>query len=204
MTETQATPAMPVYSSPSTGVFGTKIPSSVCFIIGTLLFLLPFAELKCTSTTGVQESLMSLNVGLTKSGLDLALGNDWKTPDLGDTTKEKLDMAKKENPSEPNYFAVVALAIAVIGVALSFTNQRAWAAVNTVGGVLGAAALVALMIDLKKNTNDVISKLADASDNESLFGGMKFTLVFTSWIYVAMIALLAAAFFSYKRMKTLR
>ena len=46
---TQAT--VPVASSTSsTGLFGTKIPSNIAFPLAILLFLLPFAEIRCNGT----------------------------------------------------------------------------------------------------------------------------------------------------------
>ena len=60
-------PTTPATSSAMPGMFGTRIPSSVAFAVGVLLFFLPFAEIKCSRTVLTQ-----------KSGLDIALGNKWK------------------------------------------------------------------------------------------------------------------------------
>ena len=37
--------------APQPGIFGTKIPSSVAFGIGVLLFFMPFVDIKCNSMT---------------------------------------------------------------------------------------------------------------------------------------------------------
>ena len=60
----QPSPA-PVYQPgpPAPGVFGTKIPSTVTFVVAVLLFLMPCIDIKCNN--------MSLQ---TDSGVELATG----------------------------------------------------------------------------------------------------------------------------------
>ena len=62
------TPPPPTYVSAATpGMFGTKIPSSVAFVVAILLFLLPFSEIRCGGS-----ALMN------NTGIGFALGKDWK------------------------------------------------------------------------------------------------------------------------------
>ena len=199
------------YTPAPTGVFGTKIPSAVTFTIGVLLFLLPFAELKCKAPEEKQNSLLNLskiNMSFTNTGLGLAFGSDWKTnmSSLGglfnDNQREN-DWKKDMKPQKPNYYAIAALALAIIGLGLSFTGSRSWIAVSGATGVLAVGALIGLMIDLNNQSKDLVAETQKAGNSFSMSEGAGFTLNFTPWFYVAMIALAAAAFFSYKRMQSL-
>jgi hypothetical protein len=205
--DTNQTTAAPILTppTPSAGILGTKIPSTVAFAVGILLFLLPFSEIRCGSTTLAN-----------KSGLDIALGNEWKSVGTGmfnknDFQKKSLS-ATKEQTGQTQYFAIAALALAVIGLLLSFANAKTGGG-GIVTGVLSAGALIGLMLDLKKNFNDsianqAIDKTKDGADSSGLdnFGSsldnIKPTLNFTPWFYIAIIALLVAAFFCYMRMRT--
>src|SRR5688572_11970591 len=102
-------PPPPPYIPPSTspGVFGSKIPSVVAFAIGILLFLLPFAEIKCSGS-----SLAN------KSGLDIAMGNEWKPApgsllDQKDLKKQTTTGNDKEDKGNTQIYAIAALGLAV-------------------------------------------------------------------------------------------
>src|SRR5690349_6771929 len=63
---TQATAPVST-STPSPGLFGTKIPSSIAFLVAVLLFLLPFAEIRCNGAAVANNT-----------GLGIATGTEWK------------------------------------------------------------------------------------------------------------------------------
>ena len=207
--DTNQTTASPILipPPPSSGIFGTRIPSAVAFAVGILLFLLPFSEIKCGSTT-----LAS------KTGLDVALGNEWKAVgggmfDKNDFQKKSLS-ATKEQKGQTQYFAIAALGLGVIGLLLSFGNAKT-AGGGLVTGILSGAALIGLMIDLKKNfntsiANQAIDKTQEGADSTGLdnlgnsLNNIKPTLSFTPWFYIAIIAFLAAAFFCVMRMRSVR
>jgi hypothetical protein len=205
--DTNQTTASPVLIPPvpAPGIFGTKIPSAVAFAVGVLLFLLPFSEIKCGSTTLAN-----------KSGLDIALGNEWKAVsggmfDKNDFQKKSLP-ATKEQKGQTQNFAIVALGLGLLGLLLSFGNGKATAGGGGLTGLLSAGALIGLMLDLKKNfnasvANQAIDKTQEGTDSsgfdkigESL-NNIKPTLNFTPWFYIAVIVFLVAAFFCYLRMK---
>jgi hypothetical protein len=118
--------------TPSPGVFGTKIPSSVAFAVGILLFLLPFAEIKCNDATLMQNS-----------GLGIAMGSEWKMSEknmfgaMGGAGNTSPIADKKK---DPNFYAIAALALGLIGLILSLLNARSAAGSAMVSGVLSAAA----------------------------------------------------------------
>jgi hypothetical protein len=154
--------------------------------------LLPFAEVKCNGSSLVNNT-----------GLGIATGSKWKTSSngmlgndfMGGGNSSKVDDKQKQ---DPNMYAIIALALGIIGLALSLTNVRTSIGSALVSGILSAGALMGLMINNKKK---VKVPLPDKADNG--FGdNMKITLDFTPWFYIAVIAFLAAAFFCYKRIQS--
>ena len=120
MEPTQGTQAtVPVSSSTSsTGLFGTKIPSSIAFLLAILLFLLPFAEIRCNGAAVANNT-----------GLGIATGAEWKEV----VTKNIFGNGFQNNPStneskvqkqDPNVFAIAALALGVIGVLIAFLTPK--------------------------------------------------------------------------------
>jgi hypothetical protein len=188
-----ATSYVPVPPPPVPGIFGTKIPSSAAFAVGILLFLLPFAEVKCNGS-----SLMN------NTGLGIATGSEWKAFSNGmlgnDFMRGGSSKVDNNQKQDPNVYAIIALALGIIGLALSLTKVRTAMGSALVSGILSAGALIGLMIDLNKK---VKVSLADNDKVDTGFGNnMKMTLDFTSWFYIAVIAFLAAAFFCYKRIQS--
>jgi hypothetical protein len=186
-------------------MFGTKIPSAVAFAVAILLFLLPFAEIRCGGTKLA-----------TKSGLDFAMDNKWKP--LGGGLFGKNDMKDdalstgKEQKGNTQYFIIGALVLGVIGLLLSFAGPKAGAG-GIATGILSAGALIGFMLDLKKNVansmrEQALDKAKDGADNLGLdkigntMSDIKPTLAFSPWFYIAVIAFLAAAIFCYMRMKS--
>jgi hypothetical protein len=189
---------VPAPPSPAPGIFGTKIPSGVAFAVGILLFLLPFAEVKCNGNSLANNTGLGIATGMEwKSAASGMFDNDF----MGGGNSSKVDNNQKQ---DPNSFAIAALALGIIGLALSFTNVRASMGSALVSGVLSAGALIGLMIDLKKK---VKVPLPDTDKADNIFGNtiennMKITLDFTPWFYIAIVAFLAAAFFCYKRIQS--
>jgi hypothetical protein len=160
MEPTQGTQAtVPVSSSASaTGLLGTKIPSSIAFLLGILLFLLPFAEIRCNGAAVANNT-----------GLGIATGAEWKEV----VTKNIFGNGFQNNPStndskvqkqDPNIFAIAALALGVIGVLIAFLTPKGGGRFNLFVGVLAAVSLIAMLIDLRsklKSDNSVKSSELD-------------------------------------------
>lgn len=202
----------PPMHTPATGVLGTKVPSSVAFVAGVLLFFMPFVVIKCNNMPLQEVSGFQLATGfqMKNNNSGNSFMNDFKSP-LADDEKTK-EVTKTEK-KDPNLFAMVALGLGVLGLLLSFTNAKAGIGVAMVTGILGTAALIGLMIDIKKkakiDTHDV-----GGGSGEDILGlnkigrqvtdGVNISVDFTAWYYVAVIAFIAAAFFCYKRMQTIK
>jgi hypothetical protein len=192
-------PTPPVSPSPpSGGAFGTGIPSSVAFLVAILLFFMPFVDIKCNN--------MSLQ---TVKGIDLATGFKMKSNDISADKTETKD-STSDDKKKPNMYALAAIVLGVVGLLLSFVKARTAISGALFTGILGAAALIGMMIDIKrqvkldmpkgssKTTDDISKGISDMTDKINI------SVDFTPWFYLSVIAFLAAAFFCYKRMQASR
>jgi hypothetical protein len=183
-------PVSPATSA--TGVFGTKIPSSLAFLLAILLFLLPFAEIRCNGAAVANNT-----------GLGIATGAEWKEV----VTKNIFGNDFQSNPSpkesnvekqDPNNFAIAALALGVIGVFIAFLTPKGGGRFNLVVGILAAVSLIAMLIDLRskaKSENSV--KSSDLNFN----AGVIVTVEGTGWFYLAIILFILGGVFSYLKRK---
>jgi len=195
MEPTQGTQAtVPVSSSTtSTGLLGTKIPSSIAFLLGILLFLLPFAEIRCNGAAVANNT-----------GLGIATGTEWKEV----VTKSIFGSGFQNNPStneskvqkqDPNVFAIAALALGVIGVLIAFLTPKGGGRFNLFVGALAAVSLIAMLIDLRsklKSENSVKSSELD------LNAGVIVTVDGTGWFYFTIILFILGGVFSYLQGKS--
>src|SRR5678816_3726050 len=136
---TQATAPVYSYTSP-TGLFGTKIPSGMAFLLAVLLFLLPFAEIRCNGAAVA-----------TNTGLGIAIGAEWKEVvskgifgnDFRDNPSANGSKVKKQ---DSNIFAIAALALGVIGVLIAFLAPKGGGRLNLFVGALAAVSLIACLL----------------------------------------------------------
>jgi hypothetical protein len=182
--------------SSTSGLFGSKIPASAAFIIAILLFLLPFAEIKCSNETVAHQT-----------GIGFVMGSEWKAKGLFDQKDVKKGPGDKPLGNS-QIISIVILALAIIGLILILLTSNGGAA--AVCGLLAAGGLLYFMIDLKNAFNASIKK--DATDqvsqgaNEagldglsSAFSDVKASLAFTPVFWILLVVLLAASFFSWQR-----
>lgn len=188
---------------PKPGIFGTKVPSAVSFAVVLLMFLLPLSEIRCAGT-----ALMS------KSGLGFATGKEWTmVGGMGkDMMKDMKGPEKGEKEGNAQYFIIGAAALALLGLLLALAGNKTTGYAATACGVLGAGALIGFLFDLKKWFDASLAKQAaektkEGSDSlglDKMDNLTNVTLGFTPWFYIAVIAFLLAAVFSYKRSASLK
>lgn len=203
----------PTYTpTASPGIFGTKIPSTVAFAVGVLLFFMPFIDIKCNNMSLQQVSGLQLATGFKTKDANSSnsLFNDMKEEKKDETAATDTESSK--NKKGPNYYALIAMGLGVVGLALSFSNAKAALGAALVTGVASAGALIGLMLDIKKSVKSSIpsmgggggsgdNKLTEGLDNiGNSLDKISITVDFTPWFYVAVLAFLAAAFFCFKRM----
>jgi hypothetical protein len=199
--------------SSSPEVLGTKIPATVVFAIGILLFLMPFAELKCNKSsedTNIGGFKLDLGgqVTISNTGLGLAIGKEWDTKmdGLGGLLSGEKNSFKKDQPKQdPNYYAIAALALGIIGLAFCLLKFAGANWIAMIAAVLSAAALVGLKFDLDKKAKDPVKEMPKSNDMSSWgldsLNAVNFKITYTPWFYIALIAMLVAAVFCYLRMK---
>lgn len=178
----------PTSQSTSTGLFGTKIPSSIAFLLAILLFLLPFAEIRCNGAAVANNT-----------GLGIATGQEWKEV----VTKNIFGNGFQNNPSaneskvqkqDPNIFAIASLALGVIGVLIAFLTPKGGGRFNLFVGALAAVLLIAMLIDLRskaKSENSIKSSEMDFN------AGVIVTVDGTGWFYFTIILFILGGVFSY-------
>jgi hypothetical protein len=137
------------------------------------------------------------------TGLGIAMGTEWKevvsknifgnTFDSGDTDKSAYNQKH-----DPNAFAIVALALGVIGFLIAVLNLKGGGKINLFVGILGAASLIAMLIDLRSKVKSETSvRNSDIGFNMSV----NVTVDGTAWCYIAMILFITGAVLSWQRAK---
>lgn len=173
----------------SAGLFGTKIPASAAFLVVVLLFLLPFAEVRCNGTALASNT-----------GLGIAMGSAWKEVAsrsiFGNNSDTTTTHEEKNQKQDPNIFAIAALGLGVLGLLIAFLGPRGAGKINTFIAILGAISLIVMLFDLKsKAKSDNSLKSSDLGIN----AGVSVTVEATAAFYFAVILFLLAALFSWQR-----
>jgi hypothetical protein len=162
--------------------------NSISFMVGTLLFLLPFVEIKCNN-----QPLAS------NTGIGLAFGTDYKTTSqmksldnpLGNKSENEVS-EKQKGEMYPS--ALIALILGIIGVILSFLIPGP----NKAAVFIGSLAAICLIVLLVQIQIDIRDKPFSKEEN-TLGENLKITAEFTAWYYLSLISFVAAAFFSYRK-----
>jgi len=181
-------------TTPSPGVFGTKIPSSSAFLLAIVLFLLPFAEIRCNGAAVANNT-----------GLGIATGAEWKevvTKNIfgGSIQNNSSTTDSKVQKQDPNIFAIAALALGVIGVLIAFSAPKGGGTFNLFVGAFAAVSLIAMLIDLRsKAKSDNSIKSSDLNFN----AGVVVTVDGTGWFYFTIILFILGGIFSYLQGKNL-
>ena len=176
----------------TTGMFGSSMPSAVAFLAAILLFLLPFAEVRCNGTALANNT-----------GLGIAMGSDWKeviTKNIfGDSGEMETKEKKEYNKShDPNVFAIIALALGVIGFLVAVLAVARKSNINFYIGLFAAASLVAMLIDLRSKAK---SDTSLNSSNVDVNVPVKITVDGTAAYYIAVVVFIVAAILSLQRTK---
>ncbi len=173
-----------------------KLPSTLSFIAGILLFFMPFLDIKCNDL-----SLQKV------SGINLATGFELKSTSsnsLFGGINEALpgqmnSRIGKSDTREANQYAVIALLAGVAGFILSLLAFRGRGLLGVLLGGGAAIALILLMVDVKKTVN---AQMPQSSLSDQMDMNMRVAVEFTPWFYLAVLLFALAAYFSYKSLKS--
>ncbi|HMG67581.1 MAG TPA: hypothetical protein VK588_07840 [Chitinophagaceae bacterium] len=176
---------------------GTKIPATAAFLIAILLFLLPFAEIRCNGSAIASNT-----------GVGIAMGSQWKEKitdnifgnSLGNTfgNNNETENKKEFQKQDANVFAIAAIALGVLGLLIAFLLPKGGGKLNMFIGILAAVSLIAMLIDLKsKVKSDTSLKSSDIGFN----AGVNVSLDGTPAFWFTLLLFLLAALFSWQRSK---
>lgn len=184
-----------VYHKPGNDLFRKRHSSTICFIIGLLLFLLPFAEFKCGNIPVVANT-----------GIGIATGQNWKfASSFGNTEwMGKLNESKKTGKDTmndgPNIFAIAALVAGLFGAGIAFANVSWRSMAGMCAGILAAVMMLAVMIQFKISMRSLLNKGSTGDDFNFNMGGI-IKIQFTIWYWLSLVSFIAAAFINYMRDK---
>jgi hypothetical protein len=188
------TPVQPLYASSDNSTFFRKrYNPTIALALGLLLFLLPFARIKCGDVSVAQHT-----------GIGLATGTDWKVSFMGMDNNLLKDLGNKTEPGKEkemnsgiNWYVLLALVFAACGLLFTIVNWKMKVLASMCAASLSAVMLVAGFIHLKIYMRSQIPTGNEADSlNMNISGLIK--VQFTPWYFLAFAAFVAAAFFSYK------
>jgi len=166
--------------------FQKKHTTSVAYLVGLLLFFLPFVQIRCNDMPYADNT-----------GLGLAFGTDYKVTaekgalENGIDNKEKAGFNTSKEEGKMYVLALVALILGVIGLIISLSNSPFRAAMGMITGPLAALSLIIVMIQINRDVKTEV-KEPDVSN------AIKISVEYTLWFYLSVCSFLASAFFSYK------
>ncbi|RYY57752.1 MAG: hypothetical protein EOO09_01475 [Chitinophagaceae bacterium] len=171
-------------SDPQPPVFSTKIPSTVVLAIGLLLFLMPFLEIRCNGMAFAKFS-----------GVQLATGFKIEAPGTNETLTGRLQEVSgdKGKSHGANPYAIAAILLTAAALALAFTRSRGTVTAGMVTAILAAAALIALMVDIRSQAG------MEAGSQD----GVLISVDLTHWFYLSVIAAIVGAVFCWRRLRYL-
>jgi hypothetical protein len=170
------------------GLFGSPFLTSGAFLIGILLFFMPFFEFKCNT------------VPVTKvTGINLATGYNIKSPMGDDSVAGRMErFSGNSGPGhrEPYTYALVALSFAMAGFLLSWLRGKVGTFSGIIFGVFSFATMIVMLVDIKRDVRNSGPSIFDTDYP------LKFEVVFTIWFFLATCLFALAAIFSFLRTKT--
>jgi hypothetical protein len=188
------TPVQPLYTkSDNSTFFRKRYNPTIALALGILLFLLPFARIKCGNVSVAQNT-----------GIGLATASDWKVSFMGMDNNLLKDLGNKTEPGKEkemnsgvNWYILLALIFAACGLLFTIVNWKMKALAAMCAASLSAVMLVAGFIHLKIYMR---SQIPTGNDMDSLNMNMSglIKVQFTAWYFLAFAAFVAAAFFSFK------
>ena len=167
--------------------FQKKHTASIAYLVGVLLFFLPFVEIKCNDVPFAQNT-----------GVGLAFGADYKVTGSLKSLEgqaEKSETATTKEKGKLYVLALVALILGVTGLALSLSGNRFRFGANMLIGTLAALSLIILMIQIN---GDVKAGMKNPARDSDFSPAVKVSIDYTFWFYLSVVSFLAAAFFSHK------
>jgi hypothetical protein len=169
--------------------FRKKHTSSVAYLVGLLLFFLPFVQIKCNDMPFAENTGMGLAFGV-----DYKVTNSLNSPEESSGKKVRTEISTTEK-GKMYVLALLALVLGVVGLGISLSKMRSGPSANRIIGILAALCMIALMFQISadvKGESNKPDRVGDFTD------AVRVSVDYTFWFYLSVCSFLAAAFFSYK------
>ncbi|MES1223434.1 MAG: hypothetical protein ABUT20_48510 [Bacteroidota bacterium] len=185
MEPTQSAAPVPETNSSTVNMSSSRL-SHIPFVIGVLLFLAPFIDIRCNNV-----SLQDVNGISMATGFEIKTNNNSLLDHLGsDDSKISINKSGKR---DGNMYALIALIAGIAGLVISLLKFKEKNLLGIISGIAAGGALIGLMIDIRSQLKLDLSARSDSLN-------ISFGVEFTPWFYLAVIAFLIGAFLSYKGM----
>ena len=173
MEPNQLTPPVAENNSGTVSISVNKL-SSIPFLLGVLLFLAPFIDIRCNNVSLQQVSGISLATGFeVRTNNENSLFNNFKVKD------DDLSF-KNGGKREGNLYALLALIIGLAGAVVLLLKFKSREILGIIAGIGSAAALIGLMIDIRSQVKLDLSARTDFAD-------ISLVIAFTPWFYLAVM-----------------
>ena len=168
--------------------FQKKYTTPVAYLVGLLLFFLPFVQVKCNNVPFAENT-----------GLGLAFGTDYKVtsqPDLLETGFKAPEVTSSTENGKLYISALIALILGVGGLVISLSTIRLRFLIGMVSSLAVAFCLAILMIQI---SSDVKTGAGEIDADEPITDAVKVTVEYTFWYYLSIASFIIASFFAYKQ-----
>jgi hypothetical protein len=159
---------------------------TISYLLGLLLFFLPFAEIKCNDMPLGEMSGKNMMMGEVRTNEEM----DSFGKGFDNTGEQKREMKDPDTVE----FAVAAFVFGILGLIISLVAFRK-PAISMIIGVITVICMIGLMIQVKANVN------SQMESNDKMDLNMQITTSFTVWYYLSLLSFLAASYFSYRQKK---
>ncbi len=158
------------------------------FAVALLLFLLPFIQVKCGSTTLAENT----GIGLA-TGAQWKIATDWGKNPFTKELNEAMPKDKNDLKTKPNIFAIIAITVGVLGLLFSLLKNPLRAVVCMSAGILGTIMLIAMLIQLK-----IMMRSASGKGEFEAGIGTIIKVQFTIWYFLSLFCYASAGYLGYR------
>ena len=177
-----------VYDKPiQRGLFGSPFLSSGAFLVGILLFFMPFLEIKCNTVSVVKIT-----------GVNLATGYDIKGPGNDNTMFGRMESftgSSETGKREPYEYALVALSFGIAGFLLSLLKGKVGSFSAIIFGIFGFCTMIVMMIDIQRDVKNQGNSVFDTDYP------LKIEAEFSIWYFLVMFLFAVGAVLGFLRTK---
>ncbi len=164
-------------------LFRTRYADSIAYIIGLLLFFLPFVEIKSKPIHIGEMEIKGLSIKA--KGIDLVKGNTSGSSGVASD--------KNQNSSDVELFAVIAAVTGLAAFIVSLIQFKKRWLTSMILGLVAAISMIALYIDIKGSIDNSLG------GNTGFLSDLGITIGFTIWFYLSLLCFLLGSYLSFNQ-----